>query len=86
MIKGINRQIIEITETGNHYYERALLVIKPEYIDADRALLEKEAKKILKELDAPAAIKKKNRVLYWALRLGAAAAFGAAFAGACMMI
>ena len=45
MIKGINRTIIEVTDTGNIYYERALLVLKPEYTDVNRSLLEKEAKK-----------------------------------------
>ena len=31
MIKGINRQVIEIMDTGNLYYERALLVVRPEF-------------------------------------------------------
>ena len=43
MIKGINRTIIEVTDTGNIYYERALLVLKPEYTDVNRSLLEKDA-------------------------------------------
>ena len=30
MIKGINRSIIEVLDTGSVYYERAWLVIKPE--------------------------------------------------------
>lgn len=44
MIKGINHQIIEITQTENKYYERALLVLKPEYAAASAELLETEAK------------------------------------------
>ena len=35
MIKGINRQVIEVTETGNAYFERALLVVRPSYRDDD---------------------------------------------------
>ena len=46
MIKGINRSIIEVLDTGSVYYERALLVIKPEYASAQRELLEQEAKKL----------------------------------------
>lgn len=28
MIKGVNRQIIEVMDTGNPYFERALLVVR----------------------------------------------------------
>lgn len=33
MIKGVNRQIIEVMDTGNQYFERALLVVRPGYTD-----------------------------------------------------
>jgi hypothetical protein len=78
LIKGINRHIIEITDTDSAYYERALLVIKPEYASAERELLEKEARKVLKDLGAPSSIKRRSRVFYWLVRLGAAAVLGAA--------
>ena len=39
MIKGINRQVIEVTETGNPYFERALLVVRPSYRDDDESRL-----------------------------------------------
>ena len=77
MIKGINRAIIEVTDTGNVYYERALLVLRPEYTDVQRGLLEKEAKKMLISMQAPSAIKKRHAVLYWVLRLGLSALVGA---------
>lgn len=77
LIKGINRHIIEITDTDSAYYERALLVIKPEYASAERELLEKEARKVLKDLGAPSSIKRRNRVFYWLVRLGTAAVLGA---------
>ena len=51
MIRGVSRQIIEVKETGNVYYERAYLVVRPEYARAERELLEKEARKILRKLD-----------------------------------
>ncbi len=77
MIKGINRAIIEVTDTGNIYYERALLVLRPEYTDVQRGLLEKEAKKMLLSMNAPSAIKKRHAIFYWTLRLGTAALAGA---------
>ena len=39
MIKGINRQIIEINQTGSLYYEKALLIVKPEFSSAQQQLL-----------------------------------------------
>lgn len=77
LIKGINRHIIEITDTDNAYYERALLVLKPEYASAERELLEKEARKVLKGLGAPSSIKRSSRIFYWIFRLGTAAILGA---------
>ncbi len=63
MIKGINHSIIEVSETGSEYYERAILIIKPEYASVQRSILENEAKAILHEMDAPSAFSiKKNRV------------------------
>lgn len=73
MIKGVNRQIIEVTETGSIYYERALLVVRPEYASAQRALLEREARRMLKAVSAPSSIKKRRAVTFWLLRLGATA-------------
>ena len=31
MIKGINKQVLEITETSNEYFEKALFFVKPEF-------------------------------------------------------
>ncbi len=78
MIKGINRTIIEVTETENTYYERALLVLRPEYAAVQRELLEREAKKMLNNMNAPSAIKRWHSVFYWFVRLGAAAVSGSA--------
>ena len=60
MIKGISRRIIEVQETGSLYYERAYLVVKPEYDSAERQILEEEAKKILRDLDAPSTWKRRG--------------------------
>lgn len=86
LIRGVNRHIIEVTDTGNAYYERALLVIKPEYASAERDLLEREARKVLRSMGVPSSIKKHSRALYWALRLGAAALIGAAVTAAIFLL
>lgn len=77
LIKGINKQVIDICETGNQYYERAILFLKPEYADIQREILEREAKKFLKGIGTASSLKTCNRVLYWGIRLGGAAAVGA---------
>ena len=43
MIKGVNKQVLEITNTENPYFERIVFFVKPEYKGADRAKLKKEA-------------------------------------------
>ena len=30
LIKGVNKQIIEISDTGNHSFERAILFVRPD--------------------------------------------------------
>lgn len=59
MIKGINHQVIEITDTDNRYYERALLVLRPEYASISRELLEKEARSLLQKMDTISSAKPK---------------------------
>ena len=77
MIRGINKQIIEVLDTGNTYYEKAYLIIKPEFCSAERELLEREARKVLKTMDAPSNMKKSQNRLAWTVRLLAAAGTGA---------
>ena len=62
MIKGVNRQIIEINRTGSLYYEKALLIVKPEFSSAQQQLLEREALRLLKKMDAPSSYKRKSRL------------------------
>lgn len=51
MIKGTNHQVIEVSETDNIYYERAFLVLRPEFADIEREILEKEARRMLMDMD-----------------------------------
>ena len=62
MLKGINRYVIEVTNTDNIYYERAILIVRPEFAEEERRVLEKEAKKMLKEMNAPSIIKNKKQI------------------------
>lgn len=81
LIKGVSRQIIEVNDTKNTYYDKAWLVVKPEYAGVEQRVLEQEAKRLLKEMDGPSAMKPKRSLMFWVLRLGAAALVGAAVSG-----
>ena len=45
MIKGVNRQVLEIHDTGNQYFEKALLFVKPEYSTLSESRLRDAAQK-----------------------------------------
>ena len=44
MVKGVNKQIIEINDTGNKYFERVLLFVSPGKKDLPSELLQTKAK------------------------------------------
>mgnify|MGYP007121302802 CR=1 FL=1 len=63
MIKGINRQMIEITDTGSPYFERALLVVQPDMSTADDATLHREAHEVLCGVDSCSHLRRQHRRL-----------------------
>lgn len=63
MIKGINRQIIEVRQTGSIYYEKALLIVRPEFSSAQQQILEREAHKLLRRIDAPSTYRRKRIIV-----------------------
>jgi hypothetical protein len=86
MIRGVSRQIIEVQETGSAYYEKAYLIVNPEFSGAERQLLEREARKVIKSMGAPSGMKKARRVWHWVWRLGASAAIGAGLMALCIYL
>lgn len=80
MIRGVSRQIIEVQETGSPYYESAYLVVKPEFASAERAVLEREAKKVLRDMDAPSSLKRRFGKFAPAIQLLLPALLGAGIA------
>ena len=45
MIKGVNKQVLEITETQNGFFEKAIFFVKPEYSGMSEGKLRESAKK-----------------------------------------
>lgn len=77
MIKGINRQVIEISDPHSIYYEKAWLVVRPEYVRIQQSVLDKEAKKLISDISHPSCMGVKRNFGFWALRLGISAVTGA---------
>ncbi len=86
MVKGINKQIIEVVDTGNRYIQKAILFVRPEKADYDPQFLIHQAKQYLKQTEAgkpPTPLKKNpiRRILRAALYLALGVAIGIAAAG-----
>ena len=47
MIKGVNKAIIEVNDTGNKYFEKAILFVKSDYKNTSQKTLEKHAKEFI---------------------------------------
>ena len=43
MVKGVNKQIVEISNTENEYFERAILFVNPDKLSTGGKRLENEA-------------------------------------------
>lgn len=60
MVRGVNRSIIEVNDTGNKYFERVLFFINPDYSSADDKKLQKAATDYIKNAEGPHGIKRKK--------------------------
>ncbi len=60
MIKGVNKQVLEISETENGFFEKALFFVKPEYSDIPENKLRADAQKRLKTAGNPPTNKHKT--------------------------
>lgn len=50
MIKGVNKQIIEINDMNNKVFEKAVLYVRPEYSEMSESKLRSSADKFAKEV------------------------------------
>ena len=48
MVKGVNRQVLEIHETGCEYFEKALFFVRPEYSTENEGRLKGGAMKSIR--------------------------------------
>ena len=74
MVKGVNRQVLEIRDPGSPYFERAFYFVKPEYAFTGEQTLRRAAEETLTGTDRLPRTRRR-RIREIALRvLGAAAA------------
>ncbi|MBQ7860658.1 MAG: hypothetical protein IJ349_00445 [Clostridia bacterium] len=53
MIKGINRQVVEVKDTGNDCFEKILFFVKPEYAGMSEGKIRERAGLVTKGAAAP---------------------------------
>lgn len=77
MLRGVNKRIIEVTDTGNEYFERAILFLKYEKQNDDEKKIKESACNYLKNVESFQKRKKLNRFSIAAVKYGSVAALGA---------
>ena len=63
MIKGVHRQMIEVTHTGSPYFERAFLVVREGTLPAEEKLRHL-ADKVVEQAADYAALRRRRRQLW----------------------
>ncbi len=79
MIKGVNKQVVEISETGNEFFEKAIFFVRPEYSGLGEGKLKEKAQSAIDRTATPpkgkyALSKERLKPALWLL--GAAAGGG----------
>ncbi len=61
MIKGINRQMIEVTQTGSPYFERAYLVVRGAADLPPEAVLHRLAGQVVQQAESYSGLRRQRR-------------------------
>ena len=51
VIRGAKKQVIEVLNTENEYFEKAILVVSDRYLETDRGRLDKKAKEYVSAIN-----------------------------------
>ena len=51
MLRGVKKQIVEVVNTENEYFEKAILVVSEKYIECDKQKLNKKAKEYVSSIN-----------------------------------
>lgn len=72
MIKGVNRQVVEVQETDCAYFERILFFVKPEYASVSEGKIRERASLIANRTQNAPPTKRQRRLAARCLQYGAA--------------
>ncbi|MBE6786483.1 MAG: hypothetical protein E7538_09690 [Ruminococcaceae bacterium] len=70
MIKGINRQVVEVRDTGSECFERILFFVKPEYAGLSEGKIRERAGLAARGATQPPATRVKKSRLTEVLKVG----------------
>jgi len=86
MVKGVNKNVIEICDTGNDYFERVILFVRPgNAANCDSDALRLQADQFLTGLKVRSWWRPRRKTFFAAIRMLSAAALGAAAACALLI-
>jgi hypothetical protein len=86
MIKGVNRQVVEVGAPECEYFERILFFVRPEFAAVSDGKLQSRARRMACETGAPPPSKRKLSRLRKFLGLAVAAAAGAGLSCAILLL
>ena len=70
MLKGINKQIIEVSNPPSPYFDKIIFIVSPSGCEKSQDMIEKEAESLAKEIKKPPKQKiTKNKVFSTVLNL-----------------
>lgn len=78
MIKGVNRQVVEVRETGCDYFERIIFFVKPEYAGVCEGKIRERASLIASGTALPPPTKKNARKISQILKVALSVLCGVA--------
>jgi hypothetical protein len=79
MIKGVNRQVVEVQETDCAYFERILFFVKPEYASVSEGKIRERASLIANRTQSAPPTKRRRSAALRGLP------YGAAFLAGCLL-
>ena len=88
MIKGVNKQVVDVAEPDSAYFERVLFFVKPEFSGLGEGALRHKATLLLRETADGRVVGRRlpfRRKLLGALRIGAAALLGGVLTAAVLL-
>ncbi len=83
MIKGVNRQVVEVSQPDSVYFEKVLFFVKPEFYGLGESKLKSKADALMKDTSLPPETRAKKRKIGKGdvVRFFLSASAGAAVAG-----